>query len=114
VIPSIASGEGRVLAVSAPKRMEAPFDAIPTWTEQGVDCAIGAWRGIAGAEAIEPAHVEYWERLLQAVTRASDWRTLLATNGWTPWYVAGPELRRVLARECADYAASLRELGLLQ
>jgi putative tricarboxylic transport membrane protein len=113
VIPAIESGEARVLAVSAPQRMEAPFDAMPTWAEQGVDCTIGAWRGIAGAQAIEPSHVAYWERLLEAATRTVAWRASLATNGWTPCYIAGPELRRALAQERSDYAASLRELGLL-
>jgi putative tricarboxylic transport membrane protein len=114
VIPSVESAEARVLAVSALQRMEAPFDAMPTWTEQGVDCTIGAWRGIAGAQGMEPAHVAYWERLLEAATQTLAWRTSLATNGWAPCYGAGPELRRALAQERTDFAASLRELGLLR
>ncbi len=113
VIPSIAAGEGRVLAVSAPRRIEAPFEAIPTWSELGVDCALGAWRGIAGAQGIEPAHVAYWEDLLRAVTETDTWRRLLAANGWTPSYMAGSDLRDALLRERTDFAGTLRELRLL-
>jgi putative tricarboxylic transport membrane protein len=102
-----------LLAVSAPRRIEAPFEAIPTWNELGVDCVLGAWRGIAGAQGIEPAHVAYWEDLLRAVTETDTWRRLLAANGWTPSYMAGSDLREALLRERRDFAETLRELRLL-
>ena len=110
---AMAAGKARVLAVSAPRRLESPFDGIATWVEHGVDCSIGAWRGMAGARDISDAHVEFWQRMLRAATASAEWTRGLSRHGWTPSYVDGPALQDFLEQERHDMAASLAELGLI-
>ena len=52
VIAELNAGRLRVLAISAPTRLAAPFADVPTWSEQGADCVIGAWRGVSGPSGL--------------------------------------------------------------
>lgn len=112
-IPALKAGTACVLAISAPERLSSPFAEIPTWSELGVDCTVGAWRGIAGASGIDSSHVAFWERTLLAASQTSTWHDELGRNAWAPLFVTGAELRRHLAVEEVAFAASLADLGLL-
>lgn len=113
-IEALAAGQVRILAVSAPQRLAGAFSGTPTWSEQNVDCIVGAWRGVAGAAGIGESHIEYWERTLRAATATGEWRTELERNAWAECYIEGERLRRYLEQERADMAATLNELGLLR
>jgi putative tricarboxylic transport membrane protein len=114
VIEAMSAGKLRLLAISSPERLAAPFAETPTWIERGVDCVVGAWRGIAGASGLEPSQIAFWENLLSAVVGHPRWRAELAAHGWSPMYLQGRDLRDYLAREASDMRALLGELGLLR
>ena len=57
VLAELAAGRVRVLAISAPARLAGPFASVPTWSELGIDCVIGAWRGVSGPAGLAPAQV---------------------------------------------------------
>jgi putative tricarboxylic transport membrane protein len=113
-LAALAAGEARVLGISAPQRLAGALASAPTWLEQGADCVIGAWRGIAGATGIGASHVRFWERTLKAAVAAPTWRNDLERNGWSACYTEGEPLSRFLENERAEMAAALRDLGLLR
>ena len=113
-LAALAAGEVRVVGVSAPQRVAGTLASAPTWLEQGVDCVIGAWRGVTGAAGIGESHVRGWEEMLRAAVATGTWAEELAKNGWSACYTEGAALQRFLENERSDMAAALRDLGLLR
>lgn len=114
VLAELAAGRVRLLGITAPQRLSGPFATTPTWQEQSVDCTIGAWRGITGPAGLTAAQVGFWQTVLKAVTRQPVWRQELSRLSWSPLYQDGATLNRYLAKERADFVATLGELGLLK
>ena len=114
VLKEFNAGRLRVLAISAPARLAAPFADVPIWNEQGADCVIGAWRGVSGPSGLSPAQVTFWENVVAAATREPCWAEDLARLSWSPLVLTGAALRAYLARERAEFVAVLGELGLLK
>jgi putative tricarboxylic transport membrane protein len=112
-IKAMAAGQVRAFAVSAPQRLLRGYAQVPTWTEQGVDCVIGTWRGVIGAAALTPAHIAFWDGALRAATATAEWSAELADKYWANTYLGGDELAAFLDSERNVMAALLRELGLL-
>jgi putative tricarboxylic transport membrane protein len=113
-VSALAGGDIRVLAVSAPARLGGDLSAVPTWDEHGVDCVIGAWRGVAGAQGIGDSARERWENAIRAAIATRSWEDDLASHGWAASHIEGPALHVFLERERTDTAAALEELGLLR
>jgi len=114
VIAELNAGRLRVIAVSAPARLAAPFAQVPTWSEQGADCVIGAWRGVSGPRWLSAAQVKFWEDLVLAATRQPCWAEDLARLSWSPQVATGAALRDDLTRERDEFVTMLGELGLLK
>jgi putative tricarboxylic transport membrane protein len=110
----VEAGRLRVIGISAPDRLPAPFAEAPTWREQGVDCVIGAWRGVTGPSGIGAEQIAYWQRLLAAATRDPRWAGELATYSWSPMFRDGQALHKYLAQEAAELKSVLGDLGLLK
>jgi putative tricarboxylic transport membrane protein len=114
VIAELNAGRVRVLAISAPARLSAPFADTPTWKEQSADCVIGAWRGVTGPTGITPAQVAFWAGVLKTATEQSVWREELSRLSWSPMYQDGAALHSYLAKEREEFIAILAELRLLK
>jgi putative tricarboxylic transport membrane protein len=114
VLAELNAGRLRVLAVSAPARLAGLFANAPTWTEQGADCVIGAWRGVTGAAGLALAPVKFWETVIEAATQQPCWAEDQARLSWSPLVQVGDALRSYLAAERAEFVAVLGELGLLK
>lgn len=114
VIAELNAGRLRVIAISAPARLAAPFAQVPTWAEQGADCVIGAWRGVSGPSGLTAAQVKFWEDVILAATRQPCWAHDLARLNWAPQLATGAALRDDLTRERAEFVTMLGELGLLK
>ena len=113
-VPELTAGTLRPLAVSATERLSGLYAQAPTWIEQGVDCTIGAWRGINGARDLSGAKILFWDEVLTAATASSHWQQEIVRNYWSPMYVGSAELRDRLPRERAHRSSVLKELGLLR
>ena len=109
----LADGSLRALAVSAPQRLPGLYAQTPTWTEQGVTCVIGTWRGVIGARGIDAAHIAYWDRALRAATASTAWNDELQRQYWTSTYAESSATRALLDHERQMLGALLRDLGLL-
>jgi putative tricarboxylic transport membrane protein len=112
VLPALKAGTVRILAISSPERLEAPFAETPTWIEHGVDCVIGAWRGVTAPSGIDAGQRAFWEAALKTAIETPSWNAELIKNCWSPFYLEGPDLRQYLAEEQQDFAARLAQLGL--
>jgi len=112
-VPELTDGALRALAVSAPHRLAPPFAETPTWVELGVDCVIGAWRGINGAHGLTAAQIAFWDPILAAATAAEVWKSAISQHHWSAMHLGCAELAAYLPRERAEMSAMLGELGLL-
>jgi putative tricarboxylic transport membrane protein len=114
VLQALETGTVRVLAISSPERLDAPFAGTPTWRELGVNCEVGAWRGVTGAHGIGAPAVTYWQRACSAAAATAAWKRALARHCWAPMYLDGDALRRYLEAENRDMETNLRDLGLIR
>ena len=112
-VKAIESGEVRAFAVSAPQRLPRLYAGVPTWTEQGVNCVIGTWRGVIGAAGLAPEHIGFWEQVLRTATTTPEWNATLAEKYWANTYLGGDDLRTFLDRERVVMGRLLKDLGLL-
>ena len=113
VVPELADGTLRALAVTSPARLAAPFALTPTWLEQGIACVIGVWRGVVGARGLTGDQIAFWDSVLAGATACDTWKSAIAAHHWSTMYRNSAELRDYLPRERADMSAMLGELGLL-
>jgi len=103
----------RAIGVSSPARLAGPYAGVATWTEQGVDCVVGSWRGVSGPPGLGAGEIAFWQTMLAAATRSSHWGLDLERLFWTEMYLEGARLREYLERERTDMRRVLGELGLL-
>ena len=114
MIAELNAGRLRVLAISAPARLAGVFAAVPTWSEQGADCVIGAWRGVSGPSGLSAAQLKFWQGVVTAAAAQPCWQEDLKRLSWSPMVQTGAPLRAYLETERAEFVAVLGELGLLK
>lgn len=78
------SGDVRVLAVSAPERIDNPrVSEIPTFAEEGYEgVAQSNWRGLFGPPNMPDHAVEYWDTVLQEMYTTDEWQEAAEQNVW--------------------------------
>lgn len=113
VIPELEAGTVSVLATSAPTRMTAPFDSVPTWSELGVDCVIGTWRGAVGPPGLAPDDADRWAARIEAAVRTDSWAEAVRRHRWTDTYLDREALSTFLIDERRTLTTGLRDLGVL-
>jgi putative tricarboxylic transport membrane protein len=114
VLTELNAGRLRLIAISSPARLPAPFADTPTWKEQSADCVIGAWRGVTGPKGLTADQVRFWEGVLRTATKQPVWREELKRLSWSPMFRIGAELLGYLGCERSEFAAVLGGLGLLR
>jgi putative tricarboxylic transport membrane protein len=112
-VPEIAGGRLRTIGISSPARLPGVYAQAPTWIEQGVDCAIGSWRGVSGPAGLTAEQIAFWQGLLSAAVATAEWKCDLARHFWTEMYLDGAALRDHLRRERSEMRAVLSGLGLV-
>lgn len=112
-VKTIAAGQLRAIAVSAPQRLPRLYAEVPTWTELGVDCVIGTWRGVIGTAGLTAQQIAYWDGALRAATATAEWNAALAEKYWANTYLGGAALTAFLDREREVMGGLLLDLGLL-
>jgi putative tricarboxylic transport membrane protein len=109
---AVRDGRLRAIAMSSPQRLHGAFAGTPTWTELGVDCVVGTWRGVIGAADILPEQADFWRRVLRAATLTPEWAALLDSQYWGAEWREGSPLLDFLDAERTLLGSTLRELGL--
>jgi putative tricarboxylic transport membrane protein len=114
VMAELQAGRVRLVGISAPERLTGLFAGTPVWNEQGVDCVVGAWRGVTGPVGITSAQVGFWDNVLRAAVAQPSWRLELSRLNWSAMYCDGLPLNAYLAAERAEFVTVLGDLGLLK
>jgi len=79
----LESGQLRALAVTRPERFEqAPFDTVPTATEEGYDVTLANWRGIYGPKDMPGYAVTFWADTLRKMVETEQWSQAATNNQW--------------------------------
>lgn len=108
----IASGELRVLGISAPER-QAGID-IPTLKEQGVDVVLANWRAIVAPPGLDDAQKKALLEAVDTAVKSDAWKKVLADKKWTDLYLPGDDFAKLLETETALTTEILKSVGLVQ
>lgn len=114
LLPQLQQGLLKMIAITAPKRLEGAFAAVPTWREQGANAVISNWRVILAPRGVTPEQTAYWENVLARVVETSEWKEMLEQNGVTAHFMRGGETRKYLNEEYDEMKATLDALGLVK
>jgi putative tricarboxylic transport membrane protein len=107
----IESGDLRVLAVSAPERLET-LDA-PTFVEQGVEVELANWRGVLAPPGTSEEEVEQIQDFLTEMHESQAWQDTLETNGWEDSFLVGDEVDPFFEDQTGQIQATLKKIGLI-
>lgn len=113
VLEMSKSGQVRVLAVTAPKRLEAAPD-IPTLTEYGNDTVFANWRGFFAAPGTEQAKIDEWNKVLSKMYNTDEWQVVRDRNGWIDNYKADKDFYTFLEDQEKQMGSLMKELGFLK
>jgi putative tricarboxylic transport membrane protein len=106
---SVATGQLRILATSAPAR-EPALDA-PTLRESGVALDLANWRAVVAPPGISAAEQAALADRVRRLVASPSWRETLERTGWTDAHLDGPEFRQFLLAEQARVHAVIDRLA---
>lgn len=112
-LPYVRSGDLRIVAVSAPERLEGIAD-VPTWKEQGVNSVAGNWYAIYGPPGMDAAQVEFWSDAMKKLSQTEAWTTYLRDNLISNAYQDAAGTKAFFENEDAEHARILKALGLIR
>lgn len=107
----VKSGQVRVLAALVAKRDPALPD-VPTAREQGVDVALEAWRGVAVPKGTPKAAVVALEGAIRKTAESQEFADGCEKLGVHPAFLPANEFGELIAREDAELAGLLQQVGL--
>ncbi|PSW26539.1 tripartite tricarboxylate transporter substrate-binding protein [Photobacterium swingsii] len=107
------SGQVRVLAITAPKRLPAA-PSIPTLVEQGNDTIFANWRGFFAAPGVSQAKIDAWNQALSGMYTTNEWAVVRDRNGWIDTYKNDKDFFQFLEQQEKQMGDLMRELGFLQ
>jgi putative tricarboxylic transport membrane protein len=108
----VPSGQIRVLAVTAPKRLPGVLNGIPTLTEVGYDVQTASFRVLLAPPNISAAQVRFWNHVFESMVKTSAWSKALEANLWIPKYRNSAQTRMFLDKENETLAKIYVRLGL--
>ena len=108
----IEAGTMRLLAVSAPERIEG-VDA-PTLKEAGLDVELQNWRMVAAAPGITAEQKAAITADIEKMAKSAGWQEQLAAKGWSDTWMAGADFDAQLAKDTAATEQVLKPIGLVK
>lgn len=108
----VKSGQARLIAVSAPKRLAGEFAAVPTWREQGTNAVVSVWRMITAPPGLSPAQTAFWQEALRRTTETPEWKRDLETHFQSDEFMVGAELAKALDALFVELKGLLTELEM--
>ena len=104
-------GEVRILAMTAPTRLEHAPD-VPTISEQGVDLVFTNWRGFFAAPGLPEERIRVFQALLESLYDTEEWEDVRVRRGWSNLYIGGENFVEFLADQEQEMALLMREIGI--
>jgi len=112
LLPQVRAGQLRMIAITAPKRLEGPYAQVPAWRELGANAVVSNWRVMLGPRGIPPQPVAFWENVLSRVVESEDWKKMLEDDVLTSNFLQSAETRAYLNAQHEELRALLGALGL--
>lgn len=106
------AGRLRLLALSAPKRLEGEYASIPTWKDQGIDAVVSNSRFMFAPPGLTREQVAYWDNLLRRSVASPQWKKAVLQEQWVDEYIGSNDLAQYIAREYAETREILADLGM--
>src|SRR5258708_4716304 len=111
VVAHVKSGGLRVLAVLVSKR-DPTFPDVPTATEAGYTVALDMWRGVAAPKGTSKAIVAKLQNSIKQTVESQPFADAGKAIGFTPPHLTSPDFAKLIARNHANPAHSMPDLGL--
>jgi tripartite-type tricarboxylate transporter receptor subunit TctC len=111
LIGQVKQGSVRLLAALIPNRDPALPD-VPTAREQGVDVALEAWRGIAVPRGTPRPVIAALEAAIRRSVEAPEFASGSEALGVRPAFLPAAEFGELIAKEDADLARLMQQIGL--
>lgn len=108
------AGDLKIVAVAGEHRLGGSLASVPTWKEQGHKVVWSAWRGIVGPKGLSPGQVKFWADEMQKVLKSSEWPRVAAQNYWRTEFLDQQQTMVLMAKQRAQYAKTLKHLGLIK
>ncbi|EIO4104766.1 tripartite tricarboxylate transporter substrate binding protein [Vibrio vulnificus] len=113
VLEMSKAGQVKILAITAPKRIEA-VPNIPTLTEYGNPTVFANWRGFFAAPGASQEKINEWNAALTKMYNTDEWKVVRDRNGWIDNYKADKEFYAFLEEQEKQMGDLMRELGFLK
>lgn len=110
----VDSGDIRVVAVLAPKRMSGDFGKFPTAKEQGIDAVGANWRGFYAPGGMSDDAYKYWVDAVQKVYASDEWKQIMVQNGVEPLDLSGDQFQAFVKQSISDIQTISKEIGLIK
>jgi tripartite-type tricarboxylate transporter receptor subunit TctC len=103
LMPHIAAGKIRALAVSDTKRL-SQLGSVPTIAEEGVDVTFTMWRSVLAPKGTPPAVVEKLEAVFKRVTEDPSFKALIKQLGDDIHFQGAKEFEATWRQETESFA----------
>ncbi len=113
VLEMSRNGQVKVLAITAPKRLESAPD-IPTLVDYNNPTVFANWRGFFAAPGVSQEKVDEWNAALSKMYTTDEWKVVRDRNGWIDTYKADKEFFAFLEDQEKQMGDLMRELGFLK
>lgn len=114
-MPHVLSGNMRILAVLADKRIDEPDMAkIPTAKEQGYDISWPVVRGYYMGPKVSEEDYLWWKATFEKLLASENFAKLRDQRELFPIAMTGKELEGYVQKEVVRYRAMAKEFGLIQ
>src|SRR5262249_13190778 len=111
VVPQYESKQLRLLAVSAPERLQK-LPEVPTLKEAGIDYVRYGWLGVCAGKGTPTAIIDRLNHEIGAIVATRDYRALVESAGSIPMASTPAQLAGVIKQTLDDVAATIQEFGL--
>lgn len=112
LIPQVAAGKIRAIAVSTPERVAGALADIPTFKELGANVHVEAFRAIVGPKGMPTEQVAYWEGVIKRLSETAEWRQNVERRGWIAKFAGSKDCAEGLKMHYGLMREGLSELGL--
>lgn len=107
-----AAGEVKIIAVTAPERLD-DFPDIPTVKEQGIDAEFVNWRGFFAAPGLSDEDRQKYIDTLEAMYETEEWEEIRKRQGYVNIYNPGDEFETFLEGQEKTIGDLMKKLGFL-
>ena len=113
VVPQYESKQLRLLAVSAPERLER-LPQVPTLKEAGIDYVRFGWLGVCAGRGTPQPIIDLLNGDIAAIVATPEYKNMIESAGSIAISSTPAQLGRVIEQTLDEVAATIQEFGLQQ